>query len=60
MSRSSNPATAADEVLSAARERLFAAVDGIERGEFPAAPARSDHLHVVRVRDRVPQGLRGP
>jgi hypothetical protein len=25
-------------VLSAARERLFAAVDGIERGEFPARP----------------------
>ena len=32
------PGTAADEVLSAARERLFAAVDGIERGEFPARP----------------------
>jgi len=31
-------ATACDEVLSAARERLFAAVDGIERGEFPARP----------------------
>jgi len=30
--------TACDEVLSAARERLFAAVDGIERGEFPARP----------------------
>ena len=30
--------TAADEVLNAARERLFAAVDGIERGEFPARP----------------------
>jgi RecB family exonuclease len=32
------PGTAADEVLSAARDRLFAAVDGIERGEFPARP----------------------
>ena len=32
------PGTATDEVLSAARERLFAAVDGIERGEFPARP----------------------
>ena len=30
--------SASDEVLSAARERLFAAVDGIERGEFPARP----------------------
>lgn len=30
--------TAADEVLNAARERLHAAVDGIERGEFPARP----------------------
>ena len=32
------PGCASDEVLSAARERLFAAVDGIERGEFPARP----------------------
>jgi RecB family exonuclease len=32
------PGTATDAVLSAARERLFAAVDGIERGEFPARP----------------------
>jgi RecB family exonuclease len=32
------PGSASDEVLSAARERLFAAVDGIERGEFPARP----------------------
>jgi len=36
------PGTAADEVLSAARERLFAALDAIhrgkERGEFPARP----------------------
>jgi RecB family exonuclease len=32
------PGTAAEEVLNAARERLFAAVDGIERGEFPARP----------------------
>jgi RecB family exonuclease len=32
------PGSAGDEVLSAARERLFAAVDGIERGEFPARP----------------------
>jgi RecB family exonuclease len=30
--------SAADEVLNAARERLHAAVDGIERGEFPARP----------------------
>jgi RecB family exonuclease len=30
--------TAADEVLNAARERLHAAVDGIERGEFPPRP----------------------
>jgi RecB family exonuclease len=30
--------SAGDEVLSAARERLFAAIDGIERGEFPARP----------------------
>jgi RecB family exonuclease len=30
--------TAGDEVLSAARERLFAAIDGIERGEFPPRP----------------------
>lgn len=29
---------AADEVLSAARDRLHAAIDGIERGEFPARP----------------------
>ena len=27
-----------DEALSAARERLFAVVDGIERGEFPPRP----------------------
>jgi RecB family exonuclease len=27
-----------DEALTAARERLFAAVDGIERGEFPPRP----------------------
>jgi RecB family exonuclease len=33
-----NASNASDEVLSAARERLFAAVDGIERGEFPARP----------------------
>ncbi len=32
------PGTAAEDVLNAARERLFAAVDGIERGEFPARP----------------------
>ena len=32
------PGSAVDEVLNAARERLFAAVDGIERGEFPARP----------------------
>jgi len=32
------PGSASDEVLSAARERLYAAVDGIERGEFPARP----------------------
>jgi RecB family exonuclease len=32
------PGTASDEVLGAARDRLFAAVDGIERGEFPARP----------------------
>jgi len=31
-------ADSADEVLDAARERLFAAVDGIERGEFPPRP----------------------
>jgi RecB family exonuclease len=30
--------SAGGEVLSAARERLFAAIDGIERGEFPARP----------------------
>ena len=29
---------AGDKALGAARERLFAAVDGIERGEFPARP----------------------
>jgi RecB family exonuclease len=28
----------ANEVLHAARERLYAAIDGIERGEFPARP----------------------
>jgi RecB family exonuclease len=27
-----------DEILAGARERLFAAVDGIERGEFPPRP----------------------
>jgi RecB family exonuclease len=32
------PGSAADEVLTAARERLFAVVDGVERGEFPARP----------------------
>jgi hypothetical protein len=32
------PGTPGDAVLSAARERLFAAIDGIERGEFPARP----------------------
>jgi RecB family exonuclease len=32
------PGTASDEVLGAARDRLFAAIDGIERGEFPARP----------------------
>jgi len=32
------PGTAGDEVLTAARERLFAAIDGIERGEFPPRP----------------------
>jgi hypothetical protein len=30
--------SAGGDVLSAARERLFAAVDGIEHGEFPARP----------------------
>ena len=35
---SGNAGNASDEVLNAARERLFAAVDGIERGEFPARP----------------------
>jgi RecB family exonuclease len=35
---SGQPGNASDEVLSAARQRLFAAVDGIERGEFPARP----------------------
>jgi RecB family exonuclease len=35
---SGNAGNASDEVLSAARERLVAAVDGIERGEFPARP----------------------
>jgi RecB family exonuclease len=32
------PGTSGDEALSAARDRLFAAIDGIERGEFPARP----------------------
>jgi ATP-dependent helicase/nuclease subunit B len=32
------PGCASDEVLAAARDRLFTAVDGIERGEFPARP----------------------
>jgi RecB family exonuclease len=32
------PGAPADDVLNAARERLVAAVDGIERGEFPARP----------------------
>jgi ATP-dependent helicase/nuclease subunit B len=32
------PGSAADAVLDAARERLHAAIDGIERGEFPARP----------------------
>jgi ATP-dependent helicase/nuclease subunit B len=35
---SGNAGNTSDEVLSAARTRLFAAVDGIERGEFPARP----------------------
>jgi RecB family exonuclease len=30
--------TPGDEALTAARERLFSAVDGIERGEFPPRP----------------------
>jgi ATP-dependent helicase/nuclease subunit B len=37
-SRRGSGQAACDEVLSAARERLFSAVDGIERGEFPARP----------------------
>jgi len=37
-SRRGSGQAACDEVLSAARERLFVAVDGIERGEFPARP----------------------
>ena len=32
------PGADGDKVLRAARERLFAAIDGIERGEFPARP----------------------
>jgi RecB family exonuclease len=32
------PRTEGGKALSGARERLFAAVDGIERGEFPARP----------------------
>jgi ATP-dependent helicase/DNAse subunit B len=32
------PGADGDEALSAARERLFAAIDGIERGEFPPRP----------------------
>ena len=38
MCRSSSPVPTADEALAAARERLFAVVDGIERGEFPPRP----------------------
>ena len=41
-----------------AAERLVAAVDGIERGEFPVEPDEPFLLHVVRVRRRLPQGLR--
>jgi RecB family exonuclease/inactivated superfamily I helicase len=32
------PGTGGDEALAAARERLFNAIDGIERGEFPPRP----------------------
>jgi RecB family exonuclease len=32
------PGRGGDEALTAARDRLFAAVDGVERGEFPPRP----------------------
>ena len=32
------PGAGGDEALAAARERLFTAIDGIERGEFPPRP----------------------
>jgi len=36
--RTGTPAADADAVLARARERLFEAVDGVERGEFPPRP----------------------
>ena len=47
------------EAVGDGQERLLAAIDAIERGEFPPQARRAVHLHAVRLRVGLPQGLRG-
>ena len=57
-SSASGPRRRCSKALAAGQERLLAAIDGIERGEFPATAGRAVPLHAVRLRVGVPQGLR--
>ena len=47
------------EAVAGGQERFLAAIDGIERGEFPPDPDEPYRLHVVRLRLGLPEGLRG-
>ena len=50
--------TSLPQALDDGAARFVAAVEGIERGEFPGAAGGAVPVHVVRLRGRLPKGLR--